>query len=595
MPDKIRRGLSYLKGRGPREFALRAMEKTAAAGFDYDRREASGRLNPLEEGYQKHVRLKHMPAVCVMILREGETSYSRELYARTSASIRRQTYRRCHEADVLTSQIGDDDLVVFVKEGDLLEMSAAYELVSSAQEGQLCLYSDEDSYLTVREGGKDRLHYENPLLKPDFDEDYLRSMNYIGHLFAVRARALRQAWGEGQGKEPVSAWSFYDPAAYYRMVLACTRLARSMGNGSPECGPCPVVHISKVLYHALQTGAAGKDPAPGSDPASGRQEDLREVLKEDLRLRGEEGIVEYGPRKDCFHIYYLEEKAPLVSIVIPSKDHIALLKDCLSSVVRTSSWERFEIIVVENNSQDPETFRAYHALERGEVTGQNIPVRVLTYKGQGFNFSKLVNEGVKAAQAAYVVLMNNDVTVRTPDWTERLLSQCRREHTAVAGPKLLYPDGRVQSAGIVAGIMGYAGSMMVGEAGDDPGYMNLASVTHQMSAVTAACMMVKRSEYLKIGGFCPELAVALNDVDFCLRMNEAGQKVIFEPSAVMIHHESLSRGYEISKEQRSRFLAEQRIFKSRHRELLKKGDPHYNPGLSLRKCDYSLSPFPGIL
>ena len=183
--------------------------------------------------------------------------------------------------------------------------------------------------------------------------------------------------------------------------------------------------------------------------------------------------------------------------------------------------------------------------------------------------------------------MNNDVTVRTADWIERLLGSCQAEGVGAVGPKLLYPDGKVQSAGIVTGLMGFAGSMMVGADGDDPGYMNRAAVLQNVSALTAACLMVKKSVFRSAGGFSPELAVALNDVDFCLRLLELGYRNVFEPTALLTHHESMSRGQEDTPEKKKRFEDEKKFFVRRWKKFLKAGDPFYNPNLSDRKCDWS--------
>ena len=177
--------------------------------------------------------------------------------------------------------------------------------------------------------------------------------------------------------------------------------------------------------------------------------------------------------------------------------------------------------------------------------------------------------------------------MKTPDWIERLLAHVERPEVGAAGPKLLYPDGRVQSAGIVTGIMGFAGSMMVAEDGDAPGYMGRAVLTQDLSAVTGACMMVKRKAFLEAGGFPDEFSVALGDVDFCLSLGKKGYRIVFEPSALMIHHESLTRGAEDSKEKKKRFARERALFCKKHARLLKEGDPAYNPNLSRRRCDWS--------
>ena len=264
-----------------------------------------------------------------------------------------------------------------------------------------------------------------------------------------------------------------------------------------------------------------------------------------------------------------------------------MLKRCLDSVCSLTTWERLEIIIVENNSSEPETFSFYDTLKEGMY--RQLPVRVVRYREKGFHFSAIINEGVREAAGDYVVLMNNDVTVKTPDWIERLLSQCMREKVGAVGPKLLYPDGTVQSAGIVIGIMGFAGSMMVDGKNEDPGYMNRAAAVSRMSAVTAACMMVSREAFWRAGGFSMEFPVALNDVDFCLRLGEAGYHVLFEPTAELYHHESASRGYENSREKSKRFENEKRHFRKKWEKTLKEGDPHYNPNLSLRTCHYEIN------
>ena len=266
--------------------------------------------------------------------------------------------------------------------------------------------------------------------------------------------------------------------------------------------------------------------------------------------------------------------------MIPNKDSFSVLENCIWSIRNRTSWPDYEIVIVENNSTEEETFDCYRKLE------EEGDVRVVRYEG-AFHFSRIVNKGVKEAHGEYIILMNNDVTVRTNDWIERLLAHCSRPGIGAAGPKLLYPDGRVQSAGIVVGLMGFAGSMMVLEDGEDPGYMGRAGLVQNMSALTAACLMVRRSVYLEEGGFAEDLPVALNDVDFCLKLQEAGYRNVLEPTAVLIHHESLSRGQEDTPDKKRRFEKEKAVFRRKWASLLRDGDPAYNPNLSRRRCDWS--------
>lgn len=592
MLDNVGKGLRYLKERGVREFASRAVEKYGDRHFDYDAYIRSQALSPIRKGYQRSLRMPDMPAVWVMLL-EGEARKAEDdgrdregrgrrdcLRTQTISSLRRQTYEQVEISDLLTTRTKDSDLVVFVRCGDLLPEDALFELAMAAADGAICLYTDQDAFERKAGGG---IHYKDPLFKPGYDPDYLRSFAYIGRLFAVRAGILRQAASLSGREDLASAQCLSDPASYYNMLLLCTDLARGR-----------VTRIPKVLCHTYTEGCRGgrpgdmrlKEDASSETEPGAEDEAARAVLSEDLERRREKGIVEYGPVRGTFHIRYLPENVPLVSIVIPNKDQKDLLAACLDSLHFLTSYENLEIVIVENNSEKEETFAFYRTLEK-QGCYRSLPVRVIRYRKRGFHFSEIVNLGVSAARGEYVVLMNNDVTVKTTDWVERLLGQCCRREVGAAGPKLLYPDGTVQSAGIVTGLMGFAGSMMVGEAGDDPGYMARACVAGDMSAVTAALMMVRKDVFEKVGGFPDDLAVALGDVDFCLKVREAGFRIVFDPTVVMVHHESKSRGYENTREKRKRFGREKKIFQKRWEHVLKEGDPYYNPNLSDRKCDYS--------
>ncbi len=588
MTGKIQKGLLYLKNRGIREFTARAAEKLADAHFDYNRWVCAQEPSPLEMGYQKYLKMGSMPKIWVMILRPEGEPVRGKAFRRTEETLRRQTYLNAELCDALTTQVGDEDLIVFVRAGDLLPPHALFELARAVLDGSSCVYSDEDRYRLVKDGDREKLMLSDPLFKPDFDPDYLRSVPYIGSLFGVKAGILRRATHMLQGDAGLSAAELADPAVCYDITLLCTELAREH-----------VAHVPKILCHAAdhQEKAIQRQSGAGrplqDEETMQRQENragdeaLMQVLRRDLSRRGEAGIVERGRRPGCFHIRYLHPESPLVSLVIPNKDHVSMLKRCLDSVCSLTTWERLEIIIVENNSSEPETFSFYDTLKEGFY--RQLPVRVVRYREKGFHFSAIINEGVREAAGDYVILMNNDVTVKTPDWIERLLSQCMREKVGAVGPKLLYPDETVQSAGIVVGIMGFAGSMMVGGKDEDPGYMNRAAAVSRMSAVTAACMMVSREAFWRAGGFSMEFPVALNDVDFCLRLGEAGYHVLFEPTAELYHHESASRGYENSREKSKRFENEKRHFRKKWEKILKEGDPHYNPNLSLRTCHYEIN------
>ena len=595
--SSLEKGARYLKERGAKEFMAHTAEKLNDKRFDYRKWIRKRRISSVQAGYQKKLRLPRMPKVWVLVSRNMETGTAAVPYAdrvnspglevpsgqagrETLRSVLNATYPKVYPAGALNSQIGDEDYLTFVREGDLIERNAFFEMVCAVQDGADAVYTDEDSY-TLEDG---RVTYCDPLFKPDYNPDYLRSVNYVGRLLMVRAGLIRSLYQNGSSGRIPSQESLSDDAFYYSLVLRC--LERASAEGGVRHVPKVLCHVRKEAFPAqydsqdqdtsLSCQEKSADPACGED-CSAR---MKEVLEKDLIERGRRGRVEDGPLPGTWHVAYEIPGEPLVSIVIQNRDNASVLENCIGSILSRSSWKHLEIIVVENNSRQKETLALYRRL------GESGQAKIIRYP-HPFHFSRIVNEGVRRAAGEYIILMNNDVTVRTPDWIERLLAHVCRPEVGCAGPKLLYPDGRVQSAGIVTGIMGYAGSMMVAEDGDDPGYMGRAVLTQDMSAVTAACMMVRREAFLKAGAFPDEFSVALGDVDFCLSLGDAGYRVVFEPSAVMIHHESLTRGAEDTKAKKKRFASEKAAFRKKRSGILKAGDPAYNPNLSRRRCDWS--------
>ncbi len=558
-----RKGLRYLRERGVKEFAAHAVEKVRDRSFDYQKWVQRQQISSVQAGYQKKLHLERMPKVYVMLAETksgaGE-GLSAQMRADTLRSVKASTYPLVFPAQALHSRIGDDDYLTFVRPGDLLERNAVFEMILALQDGADAVYTDTDSYVPS-EGG---LIYSDPLFKPDYNPDYLRAFNYIDRPLLVRVGIIRSLYADGAKDRMPTEHRLSDPAFCYLFTLRCMRIASSMGG---------VRHVPKVLCHVRKE----VDSSPEQDVLNER---MRKALEKDLEESGCRGMAEDGPIEGTFHVAYEIPKEPLVSIVIPNKDNASVLENCILSIRTRSTWKNIEIIVVENNSVQKPTFALYRKLE------ENKEAKIVRYPHE-FHFSKVINEGVRRAKGEYLILMNNDVTVRSGDWIERLLAQVARPEVGAAGPKLLYPDGRVQSAGIVVGLMGYAGSMMVAENGEDPGYMGRAVLTQDMSAVTAACMMVKREAFLAVGGFPDEYSVALGDVDFCLSLGEHGYRIILEPAAVMIHHESLTRGGEDTKEKKKRFAEEQALFRKKRARILREGDPAYNPNLSRRRCDWS--------
>ena len=253
----------------------------------------------------------------------------------------------------------------------------------------------------------------------------------------------------------------------------------------------------------------------------------------------------------------------------------------MDSVIGLSTYKNYEILIVENNSEQQETFAYYEELEQREN------IRVLTWTGD-FNYSAINNFAVKEAKGDYLLFLNNDIQVITPGWMEAMVSTCQRPEVGIVGGRLYYPDDTIQHAGIIMGIGGIAGHAFLGMKRSRTGYLHKASLQMDYSAVTAACMMMKHEVFLNIGGFEARLTVAFNDVDLCLRTGQEGYLVVYNPHVEMYHYESKSRGTEDSKEKVRRFQSEIEFMRSRWIGLLKEGDPYYNKNLTLSKWNYSL-------
>ena len=284
---------------------------------------------------------------------------------------------------------------------------------------------------------------------------------------------------------------------------------------------------------------------------------------------------------DYYPLEYPVQGNPLVSILIPNKDQKDTLKQCLDSVFSKTAYANYEVIIIENNSQEKETWEYYEELK------QRDNVKIVTWES-GFNYSAINNFGEKSSSGEYLLFLNNDVEVINPHWMEELLGNCQRKEVGIVGAKLYYPDDTIQHAGTIIGIGGIAGHAFLNMPRSRSGYLHKASLQMDLSAVTAACMMMKRSVFESLGGFEEKLAVAFNDVDLCLRCVKAGYLVVYNPKVELYHYESKSRGSEDSEEKVRRFQQEIEFMRTRWIDLLKQGDPYYNKNLTLSKWNYSL-------
>jgi GT2 family glycosyltransferase len=431
---------------------------------------------------------------------------------------------------------------------DEMSPEALYQVVRAinASDPEL-VYTDEDF---IDHDGR----YVNPHFKPDFSPDLLLSHNYITHLLVV-GRGLLERIG------PLD--SAYDGAQDYDLVLRATEATDR------------IVHLPRVLYHWRMSASSTSFDADAKPQAL---DSARRALQAALDRRGIDAVVRDGNIPHFFRVKRAipQKDPPLVSVIIPFRDKPELLRMCLGSILEKSTYACFEVIGISNNSEGVSTFSAMREFEKRDPRirfyEHNIP----------FSFSKLINFGASKARGEHLLLLNNDIEILSWDWIEAMLEHSQRAEVGVVGAKLYYPDNTVQHAGIIIGIGGYAGHAHKHFDSFGTGYFNRLHVIQNVSAVTGACMMVKRSVFEEVGGFDEEsFGVACNDVDFCLRVKEKGYLNVFTPYAEAYHHESLSRGYEDTPEKQARFDREKAHFSVRHENILRQGDPYYNPNLSL--------------
>jgi GT2 family glycosyltransferase len=447
------------------------------------------------------------------------------------------------------------DFIAFLDHDDLLAPDALYEVVRALQAHPYALvYSDEDR---LEERGAGRQMHHSPFFKPDFDPDLLLAMNYICHFTVLRRDVVEAAQGLSIG---------VDGAQDHDLLLRVTR----------GLAPAEIHHIPRILYHWRVTpGSVSHDPAH----ANALQATIVRVVQAHLdrcRLpaRAEAHADPHGvARPFATRIRWaLPATAPLVSIIIPTRDRVDLLKPCIDSILRTAAQYPgpIELLVVDNDSGDPVT-QAYLA----ELTAAS-PAKVLHHEG-AFNWSAINNEAAREARGEVLIFLNNDTVALAEDWCAELVANALRPEVGAVGARLLYEDGTLQHAGVVLGVEGVAGHEAVGEAPERGGYFGRTHLQRSAAAVTGACLATRRALFLELGGFDEiHLAVAFNDVDYCLRVLAAGYRVVYDPFAVLYHFESKSRGYDLSEAKLERQRAEAAAFRARWPKIVD-ADPYYNP------------------
>ncbi len=436
---------------------------------------------------------------------------------------------------------------------DLLHPSALYEVMRAiCEHGADFIYTDEN---TFSEEPRDAY---NPHFKPDFSPDTLRSYNYICHLSAF-SRELLDSVGYFRSE--------YDGSQDYDLILRLTEKAKK------------VFHIRKILYYwRAHKNSVAQDV--GAKPYTVTA--AKKALAAHLERCGLKGEVLDSSVPTTYHIKYEIDGNPLISVIIPNKDHTDDLDICLKSLYEKSSYKNFEVIIVENNSTEKETFEYYEAL-----TQKHGNIKIVKWEGN-FNYSAINNFGVNYAKGEYILLLNNDVELINGSCLEEMLMFAQRKDVGAVGAKLYYSDDTVQHAGVILGLGGTAGHAHKHFARSHPGYMARASIAQNLTACTAACLMMRRDVFDEVGGLDESFEVAFNDVDLCMKIRKKGYLVVFTPYAELYHYESKSRGNDSTPEKLERFRGEIDRFKEKWQKQLDDGDPYYNPNLTLTRDDFSL-------
>ena len=459
-------------------------------------------------------------------------------------------------------ELATGDYVALLDHDDILHPCALwYTAQAIVEQGADFVYTDEATF-----EGK----VENVVLyhfKPDFMLDNLRSNNYICHLTTFSKVLMEQAGG-GERAE-------YNGSQDYDLFLRLTEKARK------------IAHIPHALYYwrsspnSTASDISAKTYCIDAGIAALKAHYARcGVAVDDVTLiPGTPGY---------YKTDYTMAHPGRVSILIPTCDHIRDLETCVESIYARTTYPDFEILLIENNSKEEQTFRSYERMRKEHPD----TLKVLTWQGKGFNYSALNNFGARYATGEYLLLLNNDTEVITPGWLEEMVMYAQQKRVGCVGAKLLYPDDTIQHAGVGFGIGGVAGHLHKYFPATSDGYMGRLNYVQDVYGDTAACLLIRKEIYDEVHGLDESYAVAFNDVDFCVRVREAGYTNVFTPFAQLYHYESKSRGMEDNPEKQKRFQGEVLRFQARWGDLLAKGDPCTNPNFDIQREDFSLKILP---
>ena len=452
-------------------------------------------------------------------------------------------------------EISTGEYIGLFDHDDLLHPSALYEMMCAIEkENPDFLYTDEATFEKVV------TNIITAHFKPDYAVDTLRGNNYICHFSVFKRSLLTEAgWFRKE----------YDGSQDHDLILRLTAKAKK------------VYHIPKLLYywrsHPASVAADINSKTYAIDAG-------KRAVKDSIEACGEKVTVESSKAfPTIYRLKYKIKGNPLISILIPCKDHAEDTEICIESILQKSTYKNYEILLVDNGSVEKDTMELFEKLAK------NKRIRILHWN-HPFNYSEINNYAAKEAGGEYLLLLNNDTEVITPGWMEEMLMYAQREDVGAVGAKLYYGDDTIQHAGIILGMGmdGIAGHAHYRQPKENLGYMGRLYYAQDMSAVTAACMMVKRAVYEELNGFDEAFEVAYNDVDFCMRLRKEGYLNVFTPYAELYHYESKSRGLEDTKDKRKRFEKEVKMFKERWKKELEEGDPYFNPNFDLMRDDFAV-------
>ncbi len=588
-----KKGMSYLKTHGARALAVKAFHKLTTVKerpVDYQKWLPKHLPSSAELERQRKTKFSLTPKISIVVpLYKTDREYLRQLIE----SVQAQTYsnwelclsdgsganspleqvlKEYQEKDsrirVISSEkplqisqntnaamgISTGDFVAFADHDDVLTANALFEYVKAYNENPKLevFYSDEDKM--TMDGNK----FFQPHFKPDFNLDLLCSVNYICHLFMAKKSLIEKV---GMLRPE------YDGAQDYDFIFRCVEATDQ------------ICHVPKILYHWRS-----HEQSTSENPESKRyafDAGQRAVQAHYDRI-GVKAEVLQGEYLGLYRTKFIRDYDPLISIIIPNKDHLEDLRRCMNSIEEKSTYQNYEYIIVENNSTQKETFEYYQKLEK-----ENPKAHVLYWDGP-FNYSAINNFGAKEAKGEYLLLLNNDTEIINPNCLEELLGYCMRDDVGIVGARLYYEDDTIQHAGVVLGFGGIAGHCFVQQPRTSTGYCHRIICAQDYSAVTAACMMVKKEIFDAVGGLSEDLQVAFNDIDFCIKVRDYGKLVVYNPYAELYHYESKSRGLEDTPEKIARFNKEIATLEQHWPDIFRKPDPYYNPNLTLDSQDFSL-------